>query len=85
MSVPLLHNGRSAAYAHVSRFHWFFNRTPNIPTALADLRLIEEACEATRGLMVRDMRAEGCTWDEVGDALGCSRQAAWQRYRTVTE
>jgi hypothetical protein len=29
---------------------------------------------------VVDMRGEGATWQEVGDALGVTRQAAQQRY-----
>jgi hypothetical protein len=28
-------------------------------------------------------RAEGHTWDEIGKAIGTSRQAVWQRFRGV--
>lgn len=78
-------NGRTAAWNHVSQFHWFFNRTGSIPSALADLELLESAVQQTRALIVKDMRREGCTWQEIGEAIGCSRQAAHQRYGTVTE
>jgi hypothetical protein len=29
---------------------------------------------------VDQARAEGASWQEVGDALGISRQAAWERF-----
>jgi len=28
-------------------------------------------------------RADGHTWDEIGQAIGTSRQAVWQRFRGV--
>jgi hypothetical protein len=31
---------------------------------------------------VRAARATGCTWAQVGDALGVSRQSAWERFRS---
>ncbi len=27
-------------------------------------------------------RKEGCSWQQIGDQLGMTRQAAWERYRT---
>lgn len=30
---------------------------------------------------VRAARATGCSWQQVGDALGTSRQSAWERYK----
>jgi hypothetical protein len=29
---------------------------------------------------VRRARADGCSWTEVGEALGTSKQAAWERF-----
>lgn len=29
---------------------------------------------------VRHARSDGHTWQEIGEALGVSRQAAWERY-----
>lgn len=26
-------------------------------------------------------REAGVTWQEIGDAIGCSKQAAWEKYR----
>ena len=28
-------------------------------------------------------KAEGATWEQIGEALGITRQAVWQRYREV--
>lgn len=51
------------------------------------LRLISEVKSCTDGLVenlieeaVRTAREQGHTWEEVGQALGVSRQAAWQRF-----
>jgi hypothetical protein len=30
--------------------------------------------------LVRDARGAGSTWTEIGEALGVSRQAAWERF-----
>ena len=29
---------------------------------------------------VRDAREQGCTWAEIGRALGMSKQSAWERF-----
>jgi len=34
--------------------------------------------------MVHSARAAGRSWDEIGKALGISRQAAWERYSIET-
>ena len=31
---------------------------------------------------VKEMTAKGTTWAEVGEALGTTRQAAWERFNT---
>ena len=33
---------------------------------------------------IKAAKAEGATWEQIGEALGISRQAVWQRYRDVT-
>lgn len=30
--------------------------------------------------LVRAARAEGCTWKQIGEALGVSKQAVWERF-----
>ncbi len=33
---------------------------------------------------VHEARRQRCTWEELGEALGISRQAAWERFSTDT-
>jgi hypothetical protein len=33
-----------------------------------------------QGAAAKAARGEGSTWDEIGEALGVSRQAAWERF-----
>lgn len=36
--------------------------------------------EAEIAALVRRARAQGCTWTQIGAALGTSKQAAWERF-----
>ena len=36
--------------------------------------------DASVGVAVRTLRDRGVTWARIGDALGISRQSAWERY-----
>ena len=38
--------------------------------------------DAVQGAAAKAARGEGSTWDEIGQALGVSRQAAWERFAT---
>jgi hypothetical protein len=40
---------------------------------------------AWRSDLVRDAVRRGATWDDIGAALGTTRQAAWARFRSVAE
>lgn len=44
------------------------------------VRLVELAADQARRAIVAEARAELYTWEEIGDALGTSRQAAQQRF-----
>ena len=51
------------------------------------LDFLRELTKCTQGLVenleqaaVATARAQGKTWDEIGSALGVSRQAAWGRF-----
>lgn len=37
-----------------------------------------------RDEMIRAARAAGASWEKIGDAMGVSKQAAWERYRHLT-
>ena len=45
-----------------------------------DARGIERALDKVLRDQVRRARQAGCSWTEVGDALGMSKQAAWERF-----
>jgi len=47
---------------------------------LGALRLAEHAIEYARRGVIEDARADGWTWQQIGDALGTTRQNAQQRY-----
>ena len=47
---------------------------------LRQARGIELALDKVLRDQVRRARDAGCSWTEVGDALGTSKQAAWERF-----
>ena len=47
---------------------------------LGRIRLVELAADQARRAIVAEARADGSTWQEIGDALGTSRQAAQERF-----
>ena len=62
----------------------------HVHTTDALLRVTEadrgvRAAEAARLLAVQEARSAGRTWDEIGRALGVTRQTAWERFRLVGE
>lgn len=42
-------------------------------------RIIERA-ETLTAVVVKDARSDGLSWAQIGEALGMSRQAAWEKY-----
>ena len=38
--------------------------------------------DAVQGAAAKAARSEGITWEDIGRALGVSRQAAWERFAT---
>jgi len=70
---------RSAAVSQIGA--WDADLT--LEDALTYLRPVAEATtRADRSLAswVARARALGATWDQIGEALNCSRQAAWERF-----
>lgn len=53
--------------------------------ALRASRKLEDLLLGRRWHIMRQARAEGSTWSEIGDALGMSKQAAQQLYRRKIE
>jgi uncharacterized NAD(P)/FAD-binding protein YdhS len=51
--------------------------------ALADLRRAREQLDNTQtaiSALVAEARARGASWQGIGDALGITRQSAWERF-----
>jgi hypothetical protein len=48
---------------------------------LAELAFTRRTLDQLERLAVRDARAGGCSWQEIGDALRITRQAAHERFR----
>jgi hypothetical protein len=45
------------------------------------VRLLGRWCEDVEESLVLKARVEGRSWQAIGDALGCTKQAAWERFR----
>jgi hypothetical protein len=53
--------------------------------ALAECRALHGPISAWQAGLVREALGEGSTWEEVGEGLGTSRQAAWARFHGLIE
>ena len=51
--------------------------------ALAELTRSEAELDAIRRAKVEAARAAGASWEQVGEALGVSRQSAWEYYSSA--
>lgn len=52
----------------------------DLGNAIAAIRLVELAASQARRTVVDRMRANGESWEDIGDALGVSKQAAHERF-----
>ena len=50
-------------------------------TALARMAALRDALNRWEASLARDALADGASWTTIGEALGTSRQAAWERLR----
>lgn len=50
-------------------------------TALTRMATLREALGRWEASLARDALADGASWTTIGQALGTSRQAAWERLR----
>ena len=61
------------------------NALPSNPLdALRALTVGEAELDRLRRSTVRAARAAGATWDEIGEALGMTRQSAWEFFSRET-
>lgn len=75
----------TAAWDHLSSFRHHQKRGVVPVNIVRDMQLIQAVADDVIRTIVVDMRREGATWVEVGEALNVSAQAAHHRYRTVTK
>lgn len=59
----------------------YAGRTAPLAVAARRVNELETATDTARESLVTAMRAEGWSWQEVGDALGVTHQAARTRFR----
>ncbi|MFE1996404.1 hypothetical protein [Streptomyces parvulus] len=53
--------------------------------ALTAVRLLADSLTGARGWITGEARREGATWTEVGQALGMTRQSAWEWFKKYAE
>jgi hypothetical protein len=56
-------------------------RADDALSALAHMAVLRDALGGWEAGLARDALANGASWTTIGDALGTSRQAAWERLR----
>lgn len=52
----------------------------DLEDALGHVRLVEIAAAQARRELVAELRGRGASWQAIGDVLGVSRQAAFERF-----
>lgn len=57
--------------------------TDELLTALSKVSGRIHVLDADREAMVRAARDAGASWTQIGQALGISKQSAWERYRNL--
>ena len=58
---------------------------PDPVSALGATRDLARRVDRWQGTLVREALRGGATWEQIGDTLGTSRQAAWARFRDVVD
>jgi hypothetical protein len=53
--------------------------------ALAESRALHHSIAGWQAALVQEALKEGSTWEDIGEALGTTRQAAWARFREQVE
>jgi hypothetical protein len=68
---------------YINGFRLYSARTRTAYTVLRDLHLLGFAIERLRRNIVLQLRKEGASWREIGEALGVSDSAARHQYGGV--
>lgn len=80
---PRLFPSVESAKLSLSRAAGAITASDDTLTVLERARVALASVETIIERVARDARDEGKTWQEVGDALGMSRQAAQERFKAV--
>src|SRR3954454_21587423 len=72
----------SAAVDEIVRSRSSVAATRHLELAAAALALAEAADRLARSEIITARDEDGATWEQVGESLGISRQAAHERFRT---
>jgi len=59
-----------------------------LPEVLDELRTVDKQLhrlDGDRDTMIRVARRSGATWAQIGEALGTTKQAAWERFRSLDD
>lgn len=64
------HAAQATAYVELGRYYY----------ALLELARTRDALEAAMYGVIAQLRSDGWSWEKIGTALGCTRQAAQQRF-----
>jgi hypothetical protein len=59
--------------------HWS-SPEPSVKKQLEAIRYEQEQLAQLEGVLVRTLRDNGSSWADIGEALGRSKQAAWERF-----
>lgn len=71
---------KGAAWSHLLSFKFYRTRGNTHATFLADLLLLRDINEQLISKIVGEARTAGYSWNEIGEMLGVSRQAARQKF-----
>lgn len=71
---------RFSRYLFNEEGHEYSGDVPPALFALADATTIQNFINQAIFDIVDEARNEGASWQEIGDVLGISRQAAWERF-----
>jgi hypothetical protein len=81
-------NAGAHARAWETWWRWHTGQIKRPPSPLEILRAsqdVVEVIERERERLVQEARALGASWEDIGRALGITKQSAWKQYRSARE
>jgi hypothetical protein len=78
--IRLAKSASDSAWQFVSNFRFYQKQGHGYALVVRDMMLLEDTINDVYTDIVKDMRADGISWNEIGDAFGITRQAARVRF-----